>query len=139
MVPISTPIQALTSLYGGWQQNPGSAPNGTGRTGLLPGDAAGWTNMLNSQVGAMRLAGLDPTIQSKNLTETHSGGPSNLGADPGWWAATGTGNVTMTPAGTGQAQAGGVGLPPSLQGLYKAGASTYKPNPPIGMPNSGVQ
>lgn len=139
-------IQGLIGALQGWQQNPGSAPGGTGTTGLLPGDLAGWTRMLNQQIqdinSARQLAGYDP-LQVRGggtVQEKHEGGTPNLGADPRWWASTNA-NVTGQKQGE-NTQYGGIGLPPSLAGLYGAApktASVFKPNPPVSMPNSMVQ
>lgn len=138
-------IQGLWNAVQGWQQNPGSAPGGTGQTGLLPGDAAGWARMLNQQTAdqnaARQLMGQSPldVRGGGTVREIHQGGTPNLGADPAWWATTNA-NVTATPRGE-NIQYGGLGLPASLAGLYSAGpkASVTKPNPPVSMPNSMVQ
>ena len=43
----------LQKILERWQQHPGSAPGGTGSTGLLSNDAQGWSDMLNEQSWAL--------------------------------------------------------------------------------------
>jgi hypothetical protein len=39
----------IAATEAGYAQNPGTAPGGTGGTGLLSNDATGWSRMLNAQ------------------------------------------------------------------------------------------
>ncbi len=49
------PMQRLSQLEAEHRQFPGSAPNGTGATGLMSSDARGWSDMLQRQQEYVRL------------------------------------------------------------------------------------
>jgi hypothetical protein len=46
----------LNSILGLWKQYPGRQPGGTGSTGLMSGDARGWSQVLQDQIDAMNLS-----------------------------------------------------------------------------------
>jgi hypothetical protein len=134
--PFQDPIQALQQYFNSPMPDIGF----TGSSGLRPTDALGWSKLMNAQVErqnqARALAGQAPLNVNVRQSEPLAGVP-NLGANPEWWKSTNA-NVSASPEGQ-NTRYGGMGLPPSLAGLYRAQASTYKPNPPVSMPNSGVQ
>lgn len=47
--------QFLQGVQQRWQQFPGSAPNGTGQTGLATDDLSGYTKMQNENIAAQNL------------------------------------------------------------------------------------
>ncbi len=53
--PQTQALKRLQEIMGNWQQYPGAAPGGTGPTGLAPGDATGWSNLMNQQTEAANL------------------------------------------------------------------------------------
>lgn len=46
-------LQGLDAILQRWQDYPGSAPNGTGLTGLTSNDANGWSRIQNENTWAM--------------------------------------------------------------------------------------
>jgi len=57
-----TALGRLNMLGNEFTQNPGAAPGGTGRTGLLPGDATGYSQLLERQ---QEFLGLQNQLQGK--------------------------------------------------------------------------
>lgn len=47
------PIDGLQQIQDRWRQFPGSAPGGSGATGLLPNDIQGWSNLQNANTEAL--------------------------------------------------------------------------------------
>ena len=64
----------LRNILDRWNQYPGSAPGGTGSTGLLSNDAQGWSDMLNEQTLALWKLNKDQeplTVQEAPFEEGH--------------------------------------------------------------------
>lgn len=53
--PQTQALRRLKEITDYWQQYPGAAPGGTGATGLMPGDAKGWSDLLNQQTEAANI------------------------------------------------------------------------------------
>lgn len=50
----------LNAILGLWNQYPGRQPGGTGPTGLMSGDARGWSQVLQDQIDAGNLSRKNP-------------------------------------------------------------------------------
>lgn len=59
------PVGRLQQITEQYQFNPGRAAGGSGRTGLLSGDARGWSDMLNEQQEVAALSGLGKALQGE--------------------------------------------------------------------------
>lgn len=86
--PQNDPREArLQQIRARWKQFPGSAPGGTGPTGLMSNDAQGWSSMLNEQTEAANLsnemAGKPPL--SVRRGRDLGGMPASLADSPEWW------------------------------------------------------
>jgi hypothetical protein len=82
-------IERLRQIYSRWDQYPGAAPGGTGATGLLSNDAAGWSKILNEQTEAQNLQN---ELEEKAPVTVKAGGlvgesniPDSIADMPSWW------------------------------------------------------
>jgi hypothetical protein len=76
------PSQRMATLHDQFAANPGSAPGGSGTTGLMSGDARGYSRMLEQQQEYLRLKGLlkgtgDPEIEVGGVSSTRTLGDAN--------------------------------------------------------------
>lgn len=112
------PAARLAELSNQWAMNPGRAPGGSGSTGLLSNDAAGWRQMLADQREYAALqdiqrggTGQQTTRYAGSAADPYSVGQASLGSG-------------FSPA-TGQNNAAAFGLPAdvggaAVQGIYDA-------------------
>jgi hypothetical protein len=105
----------MSALEDQFAANPGSAPGGSGTTGLMSGDARGYSRMLEQQQEYLRLRGLlsgkgDPEIEIGGTTSTAR--PYAPTFDPTFQGSAVVG--MSSPYGNGPADT------PALSGLNKA-------------------
>lgn len=81
------PQDRLQQLEGQYQSNSGRRPGGSGMTGLMSGDAHGWSRMLNEQQEYMNLMArvnrkAPPGVETAPIREQHigTGATAPLGA-----------------------------------------------------------
>ena len=121
---------SMASILALQKQFPGRAPGGTGPTGILPGDAKGWSDMENQQTDALNMENAAQGKAPLTVKVDQSGGlggssgtgipnaDKSLGDSPEWWQSAGAqGASTPVPGKPGKVQWSGRGLPASMQGL----------------------
>ena len=104
------PEDRMAEIEDNWRTNPGAAPGGTGPTGLLPGDARGWSDLLNQQTEHAALSG-HPITAVKRGRDIGSPTP-NLANDPHWW---------LNAMSQGPFEPTVQSMPYAMQGLFAAG------------------
>lgn len=91
----------LNQIRQRWEMYPGSRPEGSGRTGLLPSDAQGWSRLQDENIWALnalrKLENKGPLqVRSAPFREFHAPATAVLGGEgPGY--ATGVGGVASRP------------------------------------------
>lgn len=116
-------LQQLLNQQQRWAEFPGSAPGGTGLTGLASNDAQGWSNLQNANIAAVNteraMSGAAP-LQTNVRPDNNPLGPS-IADNPNWWLPPGAPAVTG-PGDMGQFQQNLDMMPAAIRGLY---ASQY--------------
>lgn len=107
-------LGALQAILKRWEDFPGSAPNGTGLTGLTSNDALGWSRMQNENTAALNQL---RALQGDGPMNVRYGGviggsslDNNLAEDPAWYEANSRLFHHYNPASVGLMSGGMVGL-----------------------------
>ena len=111
MDPNAMALERLRQIEDRWRMYPGASPGGTGKTGLLSNDAAGWSQILNEQTEYQNLSNrLDnkPPVNIERAGDFSSPPPTDLGY-----------SQLQGPYGTFGAGTGGM-EPYAVDGLKKA-------------------